>query len=68
MLEGEGSEDEGVVWDSAVKDNRRRRRSRGNVMQEEGNGGDEREGDSDSSLDLHTPLPYVPVFFPPLSS
>ena len=68
VLEGEGSEDEGVVWDSAVKDNRRRRRSRGNVMQEEGNGGDEREGDSDSSLDLHTPLPYVPVFFPPLSS
>ena len=68
VLEGEGSEDEGMVWDSAVKDNRRRRRSRGNVMQEEGNGGEEREGDFDSSLDLHTPLPYVPVFFSSLSS
>ena len=72
VLEGEGSEDEGVgvgtVWDGAVKDNRRGRRSRGNVVQEEGNGGEEREGDSDSSLDLHTPLPYVPVLFPPLSS
>lgn len=57
MLEGEGSEDEGVgvgiVWDSAVKDNPRGRRCRG---KEEGN-------DSDSSLDLHTPLPYVPVSF-----
>lgn len=60
VLEGEGSEDEGMVWDSAVKDNR----SRGNVMQEEGNGGEERGSDSDSSLDLHTPLPYVPVPFP----
>ena len=71
VLEGEGSEDEGVsvgiVWDSAVKDNRRGRRSRGNVVQDEGNGGEERGGDSDSSLDLHTPLPYVPVFFTPLS-
>jgi hypothetical protein len=59
VLEGEGSEDEGVgvgiVWDSAVKDNPRGRRCRG---KEEGDG-----GDSDSSLDLHTPLPYVPVFF-----
>jgi hypothetical protein len=65
VLEGEGSEDDGmgvgIVWDSAVKDNHRGRRSRGNAMQEEGNG----EGDSDSSLDLHTPLPYVPVFFFP---
>lgn len=61
VLEGGGSEDEGagvgVVWDGAVKNNRRGRRSRGNVVQEEGGG-----GDSDSSLDLHTPLPYVFVF------
>ena len=68
VLEGEGSEDEGVgvgiVWDGSVKDNRRGRRSPGNVMQEEGNGGEERGGDSDSSLDLHTPLPYVSVFYP----
>ena len=71
VLEGEGSEDEGVgvgtVWDGAVKDNRRGRRSRGNAMQEEGNGGEERGGDSDSSLDLHTPLPYVICVLIPLS-
>ena len=60
VLEREGSEDEG---DDAVKDNRRGRRSRGNVIQEEGNGEEEREGDSDSSLDLHTPLPYVYLCF-----
>ena len=68
VLEGEGSEDEGVAvdiaWDGAVKDNRRGRRSRGNLMQEEGNGEEERGGDSDSSLDLHTPLPYVYLCFP----
>ena len=57
VLEGEGSEDEAVSV--AVKDNRRGRRSQG---QEEG-GGEERGGDSDSSLDLHTPLPYVYSFF-----
>ena len=69
VLEGEDSENEGVslgiVWDSAVKDNLRGRRSRGNAMQEEGNGEEERGSDSDSSLDLHTPLPYVYLRFSP---
>lgn len=56
VLEGEGSEDEGVGVGTAVKSSRRGRRSQGNVVQD---GGEERGGDSDSSLDLHTPLPYV---------
>ena len=58
VLEGGSSEDEvvGVVWDSTV--NRHRTGSRGKVVQEEAG------GDSDSSLDLHTPLPYVSVFPP----
>jgi hypothetical protein len=67
VLEGEGSENDGVsvgtAWDSAVKEDRRGRRSQENVMQEEGNGGEERGEDSDSSLDLHTPLPYVYLCF-----
>ena len=69
VLESEGSLDEGLAvgMDNAAKDNRRGRRSRGNVIQEEGNGEEERGGDSDSSLDLHTPLPYVYIcFLPPL--
>ena len=35
--------------------------SRGKVVQE---GSEEAGGDFDSSLDLHTPLPYVSVFPP----
>ena len=74
VLEGRGSDDEdeevlsmSVVWDSAVRGNPRERPSRRNTMQEEEilreEGGD--TGDSDSSLDLHTPLPCV-LFIPAL--
>jgi hypothetical protein len=61
VLEGGGSEDEvvSVVWDGSV--NKHRTGSRGKVIQKEG---EEAGGDSDSSLDLHTPLPYVSVFPP----
>lgn len=70
VLEGNGSEDEedAAVWDGgAAGDKRRGRRSR----RVGGNNAQEGEGDSDSSLDLHTPLPYAyflfNLFFPLLT-
>ena len=69
VLEAQSSDDEdhlpmglGIVWDGAVGDNSPGRQSQPiPVHREEETIGD--QGDSDSSLDLHTPLPYPSLFF-----